>query len=216
MHPDTKRDPCWPHGALHPKVALRPAKTIDSGSRSPGYFPLSESRGSEQNKHVFFHWAVGRASNKRTKASSWPQQGQPSASEAPPTVPSMTPQSVSTTKTLMDSPEPAVPRATGFLRAHSTRQKSPGEATKTTHLIYATTWAKRTPSTAPARALKLISRAATLASCRRCVTLAYSMRRQAHKNNGHDAQASCSPRTTQTKNSARRSARSLNTLKGRC
>ena len=85
VHPDTKRDLCWPHGALHPKVALRPAKTIDSGSRSPGYFPLSESRGPEQNKRVFFTWLSAELVPKEekrarglNKASPQPQRRHPS------------------------------------------------------------------------------------------------------------------------------------------
>ena len=48
-----KRDPCWLHGALHRRLTLRPAKNIDSGSGSPGDFPISESRTCKQNKCVF-------------------------------------------------------------------------------------------------------------------------------------------------------------------
>ena len=48
-----KCDPCWSHGALHPRLALRPAKNIDSGPGSPGDFPISESRGPVHNRHVF-------------------------------------------------------------------------------------------------------------------------------------------------------------------
>ena len=54
MRECTKREPCWLHGALHRRLTLRPSKNIDSGSGSPGDFPISESRTCEQNKCVFF------------------------------------------------------------------------------------------------------------------------------------------------------------------
>jgi hypothetical protein len=123
----TKREPCWLHGALHRRLTLRPAKNIDSGSGSPGDFPTSESRTCEQNKCVNF---TGQSPNLTQKMRPTPQRGQPTASEAPPTVPSTTPRSPSTTRTLMASPQPAVPRATRLPSAHGSRHKKAGQGNK--------------------------------------------------------------------------------------
>ena len=59
----------------------------------------------------------------------------------------------------MASPQPAVPRATGFLRACISHDKKAREVTKTTHLIFAATWDRRPPTTVPARASGCASRA---------------------------------------------------------
>ena len=163
MRECTKCEPCWLHGALHRRLTLRPAKTIGSGSGSPGDFPISESRTCEQNKCVFF---TGQSPNLTQKMRPTPQRGQPTASEAPPTVPSTTPRSPSTTRTLMASLQPAVPRATGLPSAYGARHKRPSKARQTTHLIYATARARTMPTTAPARTLGLSSRTAPLVSCR--------------------------------------------------
>ena len=45
--------PTCPHGACTPRLTLRPAQRIDSGSGTPGDFPSSDSRTYEQNKDVF-------------------------------------------------------------------------------------------------------------------------------------------------------------------
>ena len=47
--------PTCPHGACTPRLTLRPAQRINSGSGAPGDFSTSESRTLEQNKDVFAH-----------------------------------------------------------------------------------------------------------------------------------------------------------------